>query len=159
MDAGGNGIFQSIRFWQGWAVAVTVAALFTFVANAEFPVAGHTPDYVGLIGESDAPLWVVNADLRQGVVKARAVDAKPPADGERYALWLIAGKSTMRLGPLPLHRDRAVLHLGNTARALLGHGRTLGVAVEPVAAPAREAESAAAATPDAWSWQATVVRL
>ena len=160
MDDSGSGIFQSIRFWQGWALAATAAALFTFVANAEFPVAGHTPDYVALIGEPDAPLWVVNADLREGAVNVRSARAKPAGEGRRHALWLVAGESTQRLGALPVHRDEATFELGGTVQTLLAHRRTLGVAVEPVAAAPADAQA-----PDAeqdapeWAWQATLARL
>lgn len=160
MDDSGSGIFQSIRFWQGWALAATAAALFTFVANAEFPVAGHTPDYVALIGEPHAPLWVVNADLRAGVVNVRSANAKPPAQGQRYALWLVAGKSTQRLGALPVHQGQNTLQLPDAVRTVLHHRRALGVAAETVAeaTPATDAETAEQAVPE-WDWQATLARL
>lgn len=160
MDESGSGIFQSIRFWQGWALAATAAALFTFVANAEFPLAGHTPDYVALIGEPNAPLWVVNADLREGTVNIRSARAKPVGEGRRHALWLVAGESTQRLGPLPVHQDETTLELGAAVQTLLAHRRTLGVAVEPVAeTPAdAEADGAEPAAPE-WAWQATMSRL
>lgn len=160
MDDSGSGIFQSIRFWQGWALAATAAALFTFVANAEFPVAGHTPDYVALIGEPDAPLWVVNADLREGAINVRAANAKPPAQGQRYALWLVAGQSTQRLGALPVHRGETTLQLADAVRAVLHHRRVLGVAAETVAEATPAAEEAPAEqAPPEWAWQATLARL
>ena len=160
MDDSGSGIFQSIRFWQGWALAATAAALFTFVANAEFPVAGHTPDYVALIGEADAPLWVVNADLREGTVNVRSARAKPAGEGRRHALWLVAGESTQRLGALPVHQDEATFALGGAVQAVLAHRRTLGVVVEPVAEAPADADAASAepAAPE-WAWQATLARL
>ena len=160
MDDSGSGIFQSIRFWQGWALAATAAALFTFVANAEFPVAGHTPDYVALIGDPNAPLWVVNADLREGTVNIRSAKAKPAPDGQRYTLWLVAGESTQRLGDLPVHQGENTVRLEATVQALLGHRRTLGVAAEYIAAAAAEAPSSTAQgeLPE-WEWQANLARL
>ena len=150
-----SGIFQSIRFWQGWAVAATAGALFAFVANAEFPVAGHAPDYVAVIGEPDKPVWVLNADLRAGVIEVRAAGAPAADDGERYALWLSAGNVNERLGTLPTNRDRAVYKLAKTTRTLLGHRKSLGVASEPAdeTPPERTAEA------PAWLWRATIVRL
>ncbi len=160
MDDSGRGIFQSIRFWQGWALAATAAALFTFIANAEFPVAGHTPDYVALIGDPNAPLWVVNADLREGTVNIRSARAKPAPDGQRYTLWLVAGESTQRLGDLPVHQGENTVRLEATVQAVLGHRRTLGVAAESIAAPADEAPSSTAQgeLPE-WEWQANLARL
>lgn len=159
MDDSGSGIFQSIRFWQGWALAATAAALFTFVANAEFPVAGHTPDYVALIGDPNAPLWVVNADLREGTVNIRSARAKPAPDGQRYTLWLVAGESTQRLGDLPVHQGENTVRLEATVQALLGHRRTLGVVAESIAAAAEAPSSTAQGELPEWEWQANLARL
>lgn len=157
MDDSGSGIFQSIRFWQGWALAATAAALFTFVANAEFPVAGHTPDYVALVGDdANAPLWVVNADLRAGTINVRSPRAKPAPEGQRYALWLVAGESTQRLLTLPVNRGQATFKLPSDLRALAAHRRMVGVAAEPAATPS--ATDDADATPE-WRWQAAFARL
>ena len=152
MENNEGGIFQSIRFWQGWAILATVAALFTFIANAEFPLDGHTPDYVALLGDEDAPLWVVNADLQDGTLQVRAAGAKPPAGNERYALWLV-GVNAQRLGELPLHRAHAALKLSGTAAAMLAHGKTLGVALEPAD------QTEVGAPPSNWNWQANIARL
>ena len=127
-DAGG--IFQSIRFWQGWAVLATVAALFTFIAHAEFPLEGHTPDYVGVVGDAGAPLWVVNADLGEGVLEARAEAAKPSPDGQRHMLW-IDGEHPQPVGLLPVDRARATLPLTSAQAALLGHGKAIAVSLAP----------------------------
>lgn len=151
LDDDSVGIFQSIRFWQGWAIFATAAALFTFVANAEFSVDGHTPDYVAVVGDAEAPLWVINADLGEGSVHVRAAAANAPAEGEEYVLW-IAGPTPQRLGALPVGRVRTALKLSSVATALLGHGKTLGVVIEPVADGPKEA-------PTDWLYQASIARL
>lgn len=135
MEEDTGGIFQSIRFWQGWAVAATAAALFTFIAHAEFPADGHTPDYVAVIGEAATPLWVVNADISNGTVAVRAQAARPAPDGERDVLW-VAGVHPQRLGPLPVGRERQTLPLTDAQAALLGHGKAVAVSVEAVASAA-----------------------
>ena len=134
-----GGIFQSTRFWQGWALLATVAALFTFVANAEFPVDGHTPDYVAIVGEPGAePLWVVNADLADGVVNVRAAAATAPGDGQAYQLWVVTSPNALNdayaedaaprsLGVLPVDRRRATFALSDAMSAVLTHGKTLGI--------------------------------
>ncbi len=151
LENNAGGIFQSVRFWQGWAVAATLAALFTFIANVDYPVDGHTPDYVAVIGADGAePLWVVNADLRDGVVNIRAATATATGD-EEYVLW-VAGEHPQRVGVLPVNRERKPLALDKTVRALLAHGKTLGVARQA-------AGSDADAAPTAWLHEATIARL
>ena len=130
MEDDAGGIFQSIHFWRGWAVLATGAALFTFIAHAEFPMDGHTPDYVAIIGAETAPLWVVNADLGSGSIEVRAEAAKPAADGQHHVLW-VAGVHPQRIGVLPLGRDRAALPLTGIQAKLLSHGKTVAVSVEP----------------------------
>lgn len=147
-----GGIFQSVRFWQGWAVAATLAALFTFVANVDYSAGGHTPDYVAVIGPDGAePLWVVNADLGSGMVNVRAATATAPGDDE-YVLW-VAGQNPQRVGVLPVNRERKPLALDKTVRALLAHGKTLGVT--------RQAQGSddAEAAPTSWLHEATIARL
>lgn len=154
MDDSG-GIFQSIRFWQGWAILATVAALFTFAANIEVAVDGYTPDYVAVIGDEGAPLWVVNADLGDGALRVRAAGAKAPAAGEQYVLWIADAANPQRVGALPVERGRNVLKLSNTAAALLDHRQTLGVSREPV----DEGGEGQREAPADWYRQASVARL
>ena len=151
MEDDAGGIFQSIRFWQGWAVLATAAALFTFIAHAEFPVDGHTPDYVAIIGAEATPLWVVNADLGSGSIEMRAEAAQPAPDGQRHVLW-IAAEHPQRIGPLPVGREREMLPLTDPQAALLSHGKAIAVSVEPVAATAEQRE------PD-FLYQASLTRL
>ena len=125
-----GGIFQSIRFWQGWAVAGTAAALFAFVANTELVIDGHTPDYVALIGDGEQPSWIANVDLRGGTLQVRA-RAAPEAAGEQYVLWT-AGSQPQRLGVLPPAGERRALPLTDTVAAMLAFSKTLGVSTEPV---------------------------
>ena len=156
-----GGIFQSIRFWQGWALFATVAALFTFAVNVDVSVAGHTPDYVAVVGDESAPLWVLNADLSEGSMHVRAEAAKAPADGEQYVLWIADAKSPQRLGALPVDRGRDSLKLTNTAAALLGHRQTLAVSREVVGGGGQSEEQAEGQRepPADWFQQATVARL
>ena len=149
-DAGG--IFQSIRFWQGWAVAGTAAALFTFVANTELVIDGHTPDYVALIGDGEQPNWVANVDLRGGTLQVRA-HAVPAGADKRYVLWT-AGASPQRLGVLPGAGERRALPLTDTVAAMLAFGKTLGVSAEPA-----DAEDDAETPPSQWAYTGVLNRL
>ena len=102
MDDDVGGIFHSIRFWQGWAVAATLAALFAFAANIEYSSDGYVADYVAIVGGDDSePMWVINADLGEGLLNVRAVGAQSPGD-DQYVLW-VSGQHPQRLGVLPAH--------------------------------------------------------
>lgn len=149
----GGGIFQSIRFWQGWAVAGTAAALFTFVANTELVVDGHTPDYVALIGDGAQPNWVANVDLRGGTLEVRAHSVPAGAD-KQYVLWT-AGASPQRLGVLPGTGERRALPLTDTVAAMLAFGKTLGVSTEP----ADPAGDGPAEPPAQWAYTGVLNRL
>ena len=130
MDDDVGGIFHSIRFWQGWAVAATLAAIFAFAANIEYSSDGYVADYVALVGDGDAgePLWVINADLGEGLLNVRAVAAKSAGDAE-YVLW-VGGQHPQRLGVLPVDRGRSSLDLSDTVQSLLANVKTLAVARE-----------------------------
>lgn len=155
-DHNAPGIFQSIRFWQGWAVAATLAALFAFAANLEYGGGGNAPDYVAIVGGDGAdPLWVVNADLRAGVLNVRA--GAVAADGdEQYVLW-VAGRNPQRVGVLPVNRARKPLPLTDTVAEMLRYGKTLAVSRQPAdAAPAGDGRPE---PPAAWLHQASIARI
>lgn len=129
MDDEVGGIFHSIRFWQGWAVAATLAALFAFAANIEFSSDGYVADYVAIVGSDDSePMWVINADLGEGLLNVRAVAAQSPGD-DQYVLW-VSGQHPQRLGVLPVDRGRAALKLSDTVQGILAHAKTLAVSRE-----------------------------
>ena len=157
-DAGG--IFQSIRFWQGWAVFATAAALFTFIAHAEIVVDGHTPDYVATIGD-DAARWVVNVDSGGGSLQVRPDGVSADAD-RRHVLWIVGvgepasedeGRPTgnVRLGVLPTGAARGSMRLNAAAAELLARGRSLGVGLEASDEERQE--------PGSWLYQASLTRL
>ena len=154
MEENGGGIFQSIRFWQGWALAGTAAALFAFIANAEFVVDGHTPDYVALIGAAGQPNWVANADLRGGTLQVRTHVAPAAPAGKQYVLWVDAAGEPQRLGPMPPAGERHALRLTDTVAAMLAHGKTLTVSAEP-----KEAADAPAEPPAEWAYTGLLSRL
>ena len=149
MDDDVGGIFHSIRFWQGWAVAATLAAVFAFAANIEYSSDGYVADYVAIVGGDERePMWVINADLDEGLLNVRAVGAKASGD-DAYVLWL-GGQHPQRLGVLPVDRGRASLDLSDTVQSLLANVKTLAVNRE---AAGTEAE------PGNWLHEVSVARL
>lgn len=154
MEENEGGIFQSIRFWQGWALAGTAAALFTFIANAEFVVDGHTPDYVALIGDAGQPSWVANADLRSGTLHVRTQAAPTVPAGQQHVLWVDAAGGPQRLGPMPSAGERRALRLTDTVAAMLAYGKTLAVSTEP-----KDAADAPAEPPAEWAYTGVLRRL
>ena len=155
MDDDNGGIFSSIRFWQGWAIAATLAALFAFAANLQYTQDGNVPDYVAIVGEAGSePLWVVNADLADGIINVRAGAASGPGDDEVYRLWVVRQDDPQSIGVLPVNRERRTFKLDKNVNALLAHGQTLGVSRDP--ATADEGEDA---KPTSYDYQATITRL
>jgi len=149
-----GGILGSIRFWQGWSVAATVAAVFAFAANIDYELDGHAPDYVAIVGDAGAePLWVVNADLADGVVNVRAGTARAPGEGEVYRLWVVRQEDPQLIGDLPVNRERESFKLSKSVQALLAHGQTLGVSRDASAAPGDEEAGVS------FDYRATITRL
>lgn len=148
MDDDSGGIFQSLLFWRGWAVAATLAAVFAFAANIQVRTDGYVADYVAIVGDGAAPMWVINADLGEGVLNVRSVSAKPSGSNE-YVLW-VGGAHPQRLGVLPINRDRAALSLDGTVQGLLANTKTLRVASQPLGS---EEE------PSSWLHEVSVARL
>lgn len=149
MDDEVGGIFHSIRFWQGWAVAATLAAVFAFAANIQYAPDGYVADYVAIVGGDDAePMWVINADLGEGLLNVRAVSAKS-SGADEYVLW-VGGQYPQRLGVLPVDRQRSALELTDTVQGILAHAKTLAVSRET---PGAEGE------PGNWLHEASVARL
>ena len=153
MEEKSGGILRSTVFWQGWSFAATVAAVFAFAANVEYSVDGHAPDYVAILGDSAEPLWVVNADLEDGVINARAGTATTPGEDQVFRLWVARQGDPLAIGVLPVNRGRETYSMDDTVRAVLAHGQTLGVSRGPVADPDD------GTAPDSFDYQATINRL
>lgn len=154
MEEKSGGILRSTLFWQGWSFAATVAAVFAFAANVEYSVDGHAPDYVAIFGNSGTePMWVVNADLEDGVINVRAGSAVAPGGDDVYRLWVARQDDPQEIGVLPVNRGRETYPLDRAIRAVLAHGQTLGVSRGPV--PTEDDES----KPPSFDYQATVTRL
>ncbi|MCE2460940.1 MAG: hypothetical protein J4F38_09200 [Pseudomonadales bacterium] len=155
MEQESGGILRSTVFWQGWSMAATVAAVFAFAANVEYSADGHAPDYVAIFGDAGTePMWVVNADLEDGVINVRAGAASTPGEDEVYRLWVARQNDPQEIGVLPVNRGRETYSLGRAVRAVLAHGQTLGVTRGPVSGPDDES-----APPTTFDFSATITRL
>ena len=149
-----SGILRSTVFWQGWSLAATVAAIFAFAANVEYSPDGHAPDYVAIFGDDGAePMWVVNANLEDGVINVRAGSASAPGEDVAYRLWVARQDDPQEIGILPVNRGRETYPVSRAVRAVLAHGQTLGVSLGPV--PTEDDES----TPTSFDYRATITRL
>ena len=99
------------------------------------------------------PMWVVNADLEDGVINVRAGNASAPEDDEVYRLWVARQGDPQEIGILPVNRGRETYPVSRAVRAVLAHGQTLGVSLGPV--PSEDDES----TPTSFEYRATITRL
>lgn len=93
------------RGGRGWAVAalLVAAVLLGYFSARLVPVAPPTSPYTAVVTTRHGrALWLVTADLRRGIVTARAVGRIPPAGKHSYQLWLLAKNAPPRsLGLLP----------------------------------------------------------
>ena len=154
MEQESGGILRSAVFWQGWSFAATVAAIFAFAANVEYSTDGHAPDYVAIFGDvGTEPMWVVNADLEDGVINVRAGAASAPGEDEVYRLWVARQGDPQEIGVLPVNRSRETYPVSRAVRAVLAHGQTLGVSLGPVSSGDDES------TPTSFDFSATITRL
>ena len=154
MEQESGGILRSTVFWQGWSLAATVAAIFAFAANVEYSSDGHAPDYVAIFGDTGTePMWVVNADLEDGVINVRAGSASAPGEDEVYRLWVARQDDPQEIGVLPVNRDRATYPVSRAVRAVLAHGQTLGISLGPVSTEDD------ATPPTSFDYRATITRL
>ena len=153
MEQESGGILRSTVFWQGWSLAATVAVVFAFAANVEYSADGHAPDYVAIFGDAGVePMWVVNADLEDGVINVRAGSASAPGEDEVYRLWVARQEDPQEIGILPVNRGRETYTVSRAVRAVLAHGQTLGVSLGPVVG---DDES----PPTSFDFSATITRL
>ena len=135
-------------------MAATVAAIFAFAANVEYSLDGHAPDYVAIFGDAGTePMWVVNADLEDGVINVRAGAANAPVEGEVYRLWVARQDDPQEIGVLPVNRGRETYPVSRAVRAVLAHGQTLGVTLGP--ASMEDDDSA----PTVFDFSASITRL
>ena len=92
---------RSVVLWRSVAAVAgaLAAALILFIAWGRWPAADHGQEYVAVVNRGgDLPALIVRVDMREGVVRVRALGAEAPP-GKSLELWYIgAGKAPKSLG-------------------------------------------------------------
>lgn len=129
--------FERLGLWRGLSLVATAAALVLAVLLARTPTEVVTPpaqQYVAVVnGEQSQPLWLVRADLQQGRLAIRSINATAPATTNSYELWILpaGGAAPRSLGLLPTGTASVDAVLPAELRPLLASAQGLAVSLEP----------------------------
>lgn len=129
--------FERLGWWRGFALAATAAAVVLAVLLARTPtevVAPQAQQYVAVVnGPQSQPLWLVRADLQQGRLAIRSINATAPAATNSYELWILpaGGAAPRSLGLLPTGTASVDAELPVELRPLLANAQGLAVSLEP----------------------------
>jgi anti-sigma-K factor RskA len=126
-------LWDRIGFWQGVALAASLAAIAMGILLRQLPAPG-APDYVGIVQAKDSQaLWVVQADLQRGELRCRSAGgAYPVPSGHDLELWLLVKDEAapISLGVLP-QQGEMVMPLKPDLAAKLARAAALAVSLEP----------------------------
>lgn len=129
--------FERLGLWRGFGMAAAAAAVVLAILLARTPtevVAPQPQQYVAVVnGEQSQPLWLVRADVQQGRLAIRSINATAPAATNSYELWILpaGGAAPRSLGLLPTGTASVDAELPVELRPLLANAQGLAVSLEP----------------------------
>lgn len=128
--------FERLGLWRGLSLVATAAAVVLAVLLARTPteVAPQAQQYVAVVnGPQSQPLWLVRADVQQGRLAIRSINATAPAPANSYELWILpaGGAAPRSLGLLPTGTASVDAELPVELRSLLASAQGLAVSLEP----------------------------
>ncbi|HEY0680736.1 MAG TPA: anti-sigma factor [Steroidobacter sp.] len=129
--------FERLGLWRGLSLVATAAAVVLAVLLARTPtevVAPQAQQFVSVVnGEQSQPLWLVRADVQQGRLTIKSINATAPAATNSYELWILpaGGAAPRSLGLLPTGTAAVDAELPVELRPLLASAQGLAVSLEP----------------------------
>jgi anti-sigma-K factor RskA len=129
--------FDRLGWWRGLSLVATAAAVVLAVLLARTPTEVVTPQaqqYVAVVnGPQSQPLWLVRADVQQGRLAIRSINAAAPSPANSYELWILpaGGAAPRSLGLLPTGTASVDAELPVELRPLLASAQGLAVSLEP----------------------------
>jgi anti-sigma-K factor RskA len=129
--------FDRLGLWRGLSLVATAAAVVLAVLLARTPTEVVTPpaqQYVAVVnGDQAQPLWLVRADVQQGRLAIKSINATAPAATNSYELWILpaGGAPPRSLGLLPTGTASVDAVLPVELRPLLASAQGLAVSLEP----------------------------
>ena len=118
--------------WRGFWLALPTAIAAAWLAVALLPA--PTAERMAVFADQNAEaLWVISADLDQGLLQTEAVNAPASASNTSYELWVLPAEGPpLSLGLLPVITGSIETQISaQLVAALAGAGR-LAISVEPV---------------------------
>lgn len=128
------GLWRSLNFWRGLALAASAAVLvlaLNLVLRPPVPPAGA--DYIAVIQDrAQRPAWLVRLDRDQRRFRVETLQAQNRAADRSFELWLLPGgqQPPRSLGLLPAQGD-ATLALPPALTQALPQAQALAVSLEP----------------------------
>lgn len=117
--------------WRGFLLALPTAIAAAWLAVALLPA--PTAERMAVFADQNAEaLWVISADLDQGLLQTEAVNAPALASNTSYELWVLPAEGPpLSLGLLPVIAGSVESQISaQLVAALAGAGR-LAISVEP----------------------------
>ncbi len=118
--------------WRGFWLALPTAIAAAWLAVALLPA--PTAERMAVFADQNAEtLWVISADLDQGLIQSEAVNAPARASNTSYELWVLPTEGPpLSLGLLPVIAGSVETQISaQLVAALAGAGR-LAISIEPV---------------------------
>ena len=119
--------------WKLWGGFATAASLALALVLLQPQLTGELqPDHIAVVGDDNAPLWVIAADLESGRLSARAVNAEAAEVDRVFELWMLPSEGAPQsIGLLPVSGDEVQLDLPPGLLALLLQSKGLAISIEP----------------------------
>jgi anti-sigma-K factor RskA len=125
--------WSSIRFWRVWGMGATAALLgLAVVLSVPQPTLISAGQVAVVENEDNQPMWVITANVTDGTIRARAVNAQAAAVDQAYELWMLPADGPPRsLGLLPVNGGVASHDIPPALLALLSNSQGLAISLEP----------------------------
>ncbi len=117
--------------WRGFWLALPTAIVAAWLAVALLPA--PTAERMAVFADQNAEaLWVISADLDQGLIQTEAVNAPALASNTSYELWVLPAEGPpLSLGLLPVIAGSVETQISAQLVTALAGAARLAISVEP----------------------------
>lgn len=116
---------------RGLWLALPTAVAATWLAVTLLP-APATDRIAVFVDQNAQTMWVISADLDDGLLKTEAVNVPQPASGTSYELWLLPPDGTpLSLGLLPVDAGQVETRISAQLLAAFADSGGLAISLEP----------------------------
>ena len=117
--------------WRGLWFALPTAVAAAWLAITLLPA--PSADRIAVFADQNSQtMWVISADLDDGILKTEAVNVPPLASNTSYELWLLPPDGTpLSLGLLPVDAGRTETQISTQLLGLLADSGGMAISLEP----------------------------